>query len=216
MNVKAYIYNGEKWEELRLYNTAETDERLDEQLDSAVMQVISENSSPFDDFSMIKVLQTDASLREEKSYFYGFDTVERRMGNYYIHSFELVEPTRRLMGALIDGASAIQTITGPKRTLRYALSRLLEIERLVTFSERAEFRVIARGYSKYDEHIDTILGTTPCPEFYWKAQTSLWECLCDIGNVINCIPRLTANAEETAFNTIYFERVNDITAEYEI
>lgn len=49
------------------------------------------------------------------------------------------------------------------------------------------------------------------PEFYWDAGTSLWECLCDIANVINCIPRLIVNEDKTAFSVITFDRVNEIT-----
>lgn len=216
MTTKAYIYNGVEWKELKVYNTAVEDERLDEQLDSGSVQIISESIDAFADYSMFMIKRMDDRLGERENFYYGFDTVEKRMGSYYIHSIELVEPTRLLMGTLIDGRAAVQPINGTKYKLKYALSHLLETAKLVVYSEHKEFKLVERGNAKYDERVDMLLGNTVAPEFYWQAQTSLWECLCDIGNAINCIPKLTANNERTKFDTIYFERVNDITDTYEI
>lgn len=216
MITRVYIYNGVEWQELKAYNTAVEDERLDEQLDSGSVQIISESIDALADYSMFKVIRADNNLGERETFYYGFDTVEKRMGDYYIHSIELVEPTRVLMGTFIDGRAVVQPINSTKHKLSYVLSHLLETASLVTFSERKEFRLASREDSAYDEKVNTLLGNTESPEFYWQAQTSLWECLCDIGNVINCIPRLTANSAQTKFDTIYFESINDITETYEI
>lgn len=216
MTTNAFIFIDNVWQELKLYNNVETDERLDEQLDSASMQVISKNSRSFPDFSMIKIIRKDLDGNEEKAYFYGFDKVEKRMWNYYIHSLELIEPTRRLMGVLIDGKAVVQPLDGSKKNLWDTAGTLLLEGTARTINETASFRLAMLGHEKYSKNTFYLMLNTPSPEFYWQAQTSLWECLCDIGNVINCIPRLTANEEETAFDTVYFERVNDITDEYEI
>ena len=216
MITNAFIFIDNVWQVLKLYNNVEADERLDEQLDSASMQVISKNSRSFPDFSMIKIIRKDLDGNEEKAYFYGFDTVEKRMGNYYIHSFELVEPSRKLMGILIDGKAVVQPIEGTKKDLWDTAGKLLLTANVKTATGTASLELAMLGHEKYSKNTFKLMLNTPSPEFYWQAQTSLWECLCDIGNVINCIPRLTANTQETAFNTVYFERVNDITAEYEI
>ncbi len=216
MTTKLYIYEHNTWGEYPIYNYCETDERLDEQLDSASIQVISENSRSFADFSMIKIIRKDLDGNEEKAFFYGFDTVEKRMGNYYIHYLELVEPSRKLMGILIDGKAVVQPIEGTKKDLWGTADKLLLSANVKTATGTASLELAMFGHEKYNTNTFYLMLNTPSPEFYWQAQTSLWECLCDIGNVINCIPRLTANKDETKFNTIYFERVNDITGEYEI
>ena len=216
MTTKAFIYNGVAWEELKVYNTTVEDERLDEQLDSGSLQVISDSINPFADYSMIMLKRTDNYLGEKETFYYGFDTVEKRMGNYYIHALELVEPTRALMGILIDGKAVTQPLDSNKKSLWAVLSGLFSTMQLQSTLQKNAFNYVTLNHSKYNENTMELLNNTISPEFYWQAQTTLWECLCDIGNVINCIPRLTANIEKTAFNCIYFEQINDIDKEYEI
>ena len=217
MTTKAFIYNGVEWKELKVYNTAVEDERCDEQLDSGNLQVISKDITPFADYSMIKIERDDGEDKKE-TFYYGFDTVEKRMGNYNIHTLELVEPTRALMGLLIDGKAITQSIDqdNEKQSLWVVLNRLLSTQKLKSTLQSNDYEYVTSDHTKYNKDTINLLLATISPEFYWQAQTTLWECLCDIGNVINCIPRVTANIEKTAFNCIYFERINDIEKEYEL
>lgn len=206
MTVKIEIYDGSKWETHKLYNSVEFDERLDEQLDTGRVQVINDTNESFPDFSMVRMTVPDGETTKE-AYFYGIDSVEMRSAGYYIHTLELCEPTRLLMGRFIDGRKVTQPIKGDKKTLYTVLDELLQVAKLLVVGGAPEFT-----FNKDD----ALLKGTISPEFYWSAGTSLWECLCDIGNVIDCMPRLTINSDKTAFNTIIFDRINEVNGEYEI
>lgn len=54
----------------------------------------------------------------------------------------------------------------------------------------------------------SLLQKTISPQFKWSTQTTLWECLCDIGSVIDAIPRLVAS-DENKFVYVDFDLVND-------
>lgn len=210
MTTQLFIYVDDKWTEFPVYNAVSFDERLDEQLDSGEIQVITKGATPFDDFCMAKTVTKDGTS-EKTAYFNAFDTVEKRGKGYYIRTLELVEPSRLLMGVMIDGRKVTQSIVEEeKKTLKTVLSELLlaYTMHLGTVADR-------RFYLSLDEEISELFNVIS-PEFHWEAQTLLWECLCDIGNVVNCIPRLTINKGAAAFDTIIFEKINDITAEYEM
>jgi hypothetical protein len=208
MTVKIEIYGGSKWEAHKLYNSVEFDERLDEQLDTGRVQVINNTDELFPDFSMVRLTLGDSDDTKE-AYFYGVDSVEMRSAGYYIHTLELFEPTRLLMGRFIDGRKVTQPVKGDKKTLKTVLDELLKVAKLLEV-------VNGKVYPEFSFVEDELLSRTISPEFYWSAGTSLWECLCDIGNVIDCMPRLTINSGKTSFNTIVFDRINAITGEYEI
>jgi hypothetical protein len=211
MTVKIEIYDGVNWTTHKLYNSVEFDERLDEQLDTGRVQVINNTSELFHDFSMVRLTLDDGTTTKE-AYFYGVDSVEMRSAGYYIHTLELCEPTRLLMGRFIDGRKVTQPVKGDKKTLKTVLDELLKVAKLL---EVVDGEVYPPEFSFVDDE-DEPLSSTISPEFYWNAGTSLWECLCDIGNVIDCMPRLTINSEKTAFNLIKFDKINAITGEYEI
>lgn len=209
MTVKIEIYNGSKWEAHKLYNSVEFDERLDEQLDTGRVQVINDTNESFPDFSMVRMTVSDGDSKPKEAYFYGVDSVEMRSVGYYIHTLELCEPTRLLMGRFIDGRKVTQPVKGEKKTLKKVLDELLKVAKLLEV-------VNGKVYPEFSFVEDELLNSTISPEFYWNAGTSLWECLCDIGNVIDCMPRLTINSAKKAFNLIKFDRINAVTAEYEI
>ena len=60
------------------------------------------------------------------------------------------------------------------------------------------------------------MKSIPSPEFHWECGTLLWECLVDVGNVINCIPRIRFVETNTRRCYIEFDPVNEVTAEYEL
>ena len=216
MRTAVFIYENKTWVEYPIYNVCAIDERLDEQLDSGTVQILYENSRSFADFSMVKLISND-NITSKEMYFYAFDTVEKRKDKYYIHTLELVEPTRLLMGVPIDGKAVTQPFEKTYKTSLYdALRELLKVAQLLSKDETQKFYIVEQNHPLYDRSVFLAMIDTLSPEFHWEAETLLWECLCDIGNVINCIPRLVPNKEETAFNTIIFEKINDVKGEYEI
>jgi hypothetical protein len=60
---------------------------------------------------------------------------------------------------------------------------------------------------------DELLYGVDSPEFAWGCGTTLWECLCDIGNVVNCIPRVDIR---DGYKFVIFERINEIMEELTI
>jgi hypothetical protein len=204
-------------EDVKLYNSISFDERLDEQLDTGNIQIITNSESvSFADFCPVELTVEDVDETKKTLQFCGFISGEKRGLNYYIHNLELVEPTRMLMGMIIEGVKVTQPIEGSgkaKKSLLDVLSRLLWM-----FETRTEEDKIA-GITKFSlylsEELQSLLQNTESPEFHWEAGTLLWECLCDIGNVINAIPRLYS-LRFGKFEYIKFDLINEPEKEYEL
>ena len=190
-----------------VYNAVDLDERLDEQFDTGSIQVINDAEDPFPDYCAVRVrLYDDDLLTNKNLYFYGFDTVEKRGANYYVHNLELVEPTRLLMGIFICGRKVTQPIDGEKKTLYRVCTQLLNTITLLETGTDPELTI------EDDPVLDTI-----SPEFHWEEGTTLWECLCDIASVVDCIPRLTTKqATVKAFTHIVFDKINEETGVYQM
>jgi hypothetical protein len=209
MNAIFTVY-GDNSGKYLIFNRASADFRLDEQLDSGNVVTILEEQIPFPPMSMGElVFQDNNALERLPCYF--FDSVEEREEKYFIHNLLLIEPTRRLMGILIDGMKVTQPIDGnTKKTLYNIVERLLKVCSMLGENDTPEFSLTS------DDKILSLLQNTESPEFAWEAETQLWECLKDIGDVINCIPRLTFNSNKTAFNVVTFDAVNKVTGEREL
>ena len=212
MKTTATFYNakGVQVGKYPLYNSVSFDERLDEQLDTGTIQVIStEESLSFADFCPILVEVEDLDGTTKTMQFCGFKSLEKRGANYYVHTIELVEPTRLLMGIISEGKKITQPIDGSaKKSLYTVLLRLLQ-----TF-ETKELGITPRLQPYLSDKAREMLRNTDSPEFHWEAGTLLWECLCDIGNVINAIPRLVYAYGE--MKGIDFDLINKEEGEYEI
>lgn len=216
MRVKIFVYDGNEWVEQTPCNSAEFDERLDEQIDTGSVQLLSAVETPFPDFCTVKMLLNDG--KEEKELCYrAFDAVEKRGAGYYVHTLELVEPTRELMGVLIDGIKFTQPIEGEKLSLKEALTRISKKAVLLPKGFGSDEVVFLFDWNK-NPSVSRILDETVSPEFHWESETSLWEVLCDVGNVINCIPRLyiVAPSSSAPYKVLTFDKVNDVTGEYEL
>lgn len=203
------IKKGNAWERLRVYNSVTFDERQDEQFDTGSVQVVSDSVEAFPDFSITRTTQQDGES-EKVTYFASFDTVEKRAQGYYIHSLELVEPTRLLMGILIDGRKVTQPIEGSgqeKKTLLQVTQGLLNTFELLESGAIPRIRIADSGRDTLNEVIS--------PEFHWESETSLWECLCDIANVINAMPRLLYKENSAQFE-LTFDKINEVTGLYEL
>lgn len=204
------IYNGSRWTEYPIYNRATADLRLDEQLDTGGVMTIMESVEPIPPMSMAELIFSDNENRLSMPA-YCFDTVEIRGQGYCVHNLTLVEPTRMLMGILIDGVKVTQPTNGDnKKSLYTVVQRLVNRYSLLKISESVTFTITS------DSEIVSLLEKTESPEFTWEAETQLWECLKDIGNVINCIPRLEFNQAKTDFCVITFDRVNAVVEEREL
>lgn len=201
---------------VKLHNTLTFDQRLDEELDGGAAAALNNNSEEMAEFNEALLTLTDET-GELTIPFYAFDDVQKRANGYYLHSLELVEPTRLLMGITIDGLKITQPIdeSAQKKTLLDVAKRVLRCYKTHLYSEVVQNNVAGYPSFKIDENVEDLLSSVISPEFEWQAQTLLFEVLQDIADVINCIPRLTVD-ENGEFLTITFDKVNDVPAEYEL
>ena len=58
-----------------------------------------------------------------------------------------------------------------------------------------------------DTAVRNALAAVKSPQFAWNTQTTVWECLVRIAAVINCLPRLTADANGK-FTVVTFDFIN--------
>lgn len=195
-------------------NTVDFSERLDEEMDSGSIQIKKTEKDPFPDYTLVKLILSDGE--SERSFdFYSFDNVEQRRSDYYVHTLELVELSRLLMGTMIDGRAVTQPLEDsgePKKTLKEVVTELLKTARLIKYDVENKMPIGSKFF--LDPNQWAFLETVVSPEFHWSGGTLLWECLCDVGNVINCVPRLLIGNEGKLYVT--FDKINDITGEYEI
>lgn len=202
--------------EANLYNSVTFDERLDEQLDTGSIQLIlADEGVSFADFCAVSLTIEDEDGNSKRMPFCGFKTVEKRGERYYILTLELVEPTRILMGTIVEGRKITQPIEGSgeaKKTLYDVTKSLLKTFETLPWEDGDAY---PRFMLTIAPQKANPLKLTESPEFHWEAGTLLWECLCDIGNVINAIPRLLHTSLEGKY-TVTFDTINDVTDEYEI
>ena len=198
-------------------NRVTADFRLDEQLDTGSVVIITDSAEPIPPMTPSRLTFSDdeAVTAENFLWFsaYCFDTVEIRGQGYYAHNLTLVEPTRLLMGIPIEGMKVTQPQDGTAKDSLYTLAeRLLRVCRLTKGGTPQKI------WLTDDEETVALLQNTDSPEFSWEAETQLWECLKDIGSVINCMPRLTVEHSTASFtfDTIVFDKINDVTEEREL
>ena len=173
----------------------------------------------FPPFSMYRVTQTDGT-NTEVDYFVGIDsrtqlrTAWANTGTVqdcpiYQHGVSLIEPSKLLQGVLIDGFKVTQPEdTADRLSLLAVLQRLLAVTPLTLSSGALTYTVTG------DTDVIAVLAETISPQFEWNTQTTLWECLCDIGAVIDCIPRLTISADGNTFSVITFDFVDNSDTVY--
>jgi hypothetical protein len=214
INIKS---NNGSWITANAYNSNVFDERVDEQLDTGSIQIITNTEEVvFNDFCAVRVVTTDAVGDTKKAYYCGFNTQEKRGAGYFINTLELVEPTRILMGVIIEGRRVTQPIgSEEKQTLYDVAEGLLLTCETLSYNEKGK-RFSPRFKLVDNEEIVSLLQSVVSPEFHWEAGTLLWECLLDIGNVINAMPRLLFNEATDEFDTITFDLINEETKEYEL
>ncbi len=213
----AYKKNGQNvW--YRVHNTFTMDERLDEEIDGGACEIITKTEDEIANFSLMTVTFEDRyDLRFIP--FFAFDDVEKRAKDYYKHNVELIEPTRWLMGLTIDGLKVTQPIgTATKKTLYDVLIRVLKCFNTQSRTMKdGAYEPIGTRVFMVDIQTQDMLSSIVSPEFVWNPGTLLFEALQDMADVVNCIPRLTASeAVDRNDFIVAFDRVNDVTAEFEL
>ena len=135
----------------------------------------------------------------------------------YSHSVSLIEGSKLLQGVLLDGFGVAQPETEADRTTLFEeVTRLLETTPTTLESGQQLFTLTD------DTEIVALLQGTKAPQFRWSNQTTFWEALSDVGAVIDCIPQLALNKEEsgiypvgTVFNVVTFVPVNSVGNVYD-
>ena len=218
MKVELKVNNGQGYESVKLYNSFTFDERLDEELDGGFAQTLLSTDEEMREFTEAMVTLDDGETQKVVPFFL-FDDVEKRANGYYRHALELLEPTRWLMGITIDGLKVTQPIdeSKTKKTLLDVTNRVLRCFNTFRWSEIHISSGLGMPLFRLDSETEKLLNGVISPEFEWQAQTLLFEVLQDIADVVDAIPRLTAESENaTEFIRIHFDKINDITGEYEL
>ena len=218
MKVELKASNGTEYESVKLYNSFTFDERLDEELDGGFAETLLSTDEEMREFTEAMVTLDDGETQKVVPFFL-FDDVEKRANGYYRHALELLEPTRWLMGITIDGLKVTQPIdeSKTKKTLLDVTNRVLRCFNTFRWSEIHISSGLGMPLFRLDSETQALLNGVISPEFEWQAQTLLFEVLQDIADVVDAIPRLTAESENaTEFICIHFDKINDIAGEYEL
>lgn len=101
------------------------------------------------------------------------------------HAVALTEKTKDTQGVLIDGFAVTQDVN-ESVTLKDVADRLFAVTPVKAVGD-----TVTEQYSLTDdERVLSVLRNTKAPEYKWNCQSTLWECLCDIGDTIGAIPRV--------------------------
>ena len=126
----------------------------------------------------------------------------------YSHEVALAEPSKMLEGVLIDGCGVTQPETVSERDNLYDV-----IVRLLSTAPFDYSRNEAPLYGLTAERkVVQALKNVKSPQFKWNTQMTLWECLVQIGAVVDSIPRLT-NSDN--YTIVTFDFINAFDNEVE-
>ncbi len=121
------------------------------------------------------------------------------------HGVSLTEPSKLLQGLLIDGIGVTQPEdVSQRQSLFDVVTRLLQITPLCAANSNSELTLTTHT------QVQKALKERVSPQFKWNTQTTLWECLVQIGAVIDSIPRLISNAQGK-YTVVTFDFVNAYT-----
>lgn len=202
----------------RAQATIEIDEQLDTSLDSGTIKYLTKEADSkglneaLAGYSIItEDIVTDGGIINGlKCDFVGIDSraLVRREGDgqsIYSHQVSLTEPSKILQGVMIDGFAVTQPGEYRLQTLLDVVDRLF----LVTpFARVIDALQIPLWFSLTKDPVVTkALHGVESPEFKWNTQTTLWECLLQVGAVIDAVPRLVAD-DKGNYTVVTFEFVN--------
>lgn len=174
--------------------------RLSEEFDGGTVTYYStsgEMNAPIDKYELI--VSREGSALTDAYDFIGTEEVAKVKNGLYKHVVYLTEPTKLLEGVLIDGFAVSQPKTESLRqTLYEVVTRLLAVtpfdESIYTLTTQSS--------------IVGVLQAAISPEFRWNTQTTLFECLMEVGAVINAFPRLTKDGNGE-FTVVTFDFINE-------
>lgn len=174
--------------------------RLSEEFDGGTATYYStsgEMNAPLDRYEL-SVARGDTAQNDTYDYI-GTEEVAKVKNGLYKHVVYLTEPTKLLEGVLIDGFAVSQPKTESlRKTLYEVVTRLLAVtpfdESIYTLTTQSS--------------IVGVLQATISPEFRWNTQTTLFECLMEVGAVINAFPRLTKDGDGE-FTVVTFDFINE-------
>ena len=125
--------------------------------------------------------------------------------NIYSHQVALTEPSKLLQGVMIDGFGVSQPEDySSRKTLQDVVERLLT----VTPFDGQRFTLTD------DDTVVEALQAVKSPQFKWNTQTTLWECLLQVGAVIDAMPRLVADMHGN-YTVVTFDFVNAFVGDEE-
>lgn len=173
--------------------------RLSEEFDGGTVTYYSTNgemNAPLDRYELIVSGDT---AQADTYYYIGTEEVAKVKNGLYKHVVYLTEPTKLLEGVLIDGFAVSQPKTESlRKTLYEVVTRLLAVtpfdESIYTLTTQSS--------------IVGVLQATISPEFRFNTQTTLFECLMEVGAVINAFPRLTKDSNGE-FTVVTFDFINE-------
>ena len=199
---KAKIKNNGKMQDIHVYNRYSFSERIDGILSSGTFQNISDSTTPYRHMSSISFKLTDGET-EISTCGYSYDTMTViKKNELYQHDIAFVEASKALQGVQIDGMSVVQPLEKSERkTLYDVLLRLIRNMRLRRVGEEDPYII--------DPAVVPMLSAVKSPQFQWESKNLFWECLRDIGSVVNSIPKLLQD-ENDRYRVISFLPVNDV------
>lgn len=186
---------------------------LDETLDNASFDMISQRKELYPKFSKYKITLTDKQGNTLVRYYYGNDSVQQYTyckPLYYKHSITLIEPTTMLQRLFVYGKSFTQPTDSSK--VNYYIDDMIRILLEVT-----PLHPVGTPQTYYlDESIAKRLHAVTPVEFSWSNRVTLYEALQDIGYAVGGIPRLIPSKDDdTIWNLITFDFYEDDQGELE-
>lgn len=120
----------------------------------------------------------------------------------YSHQVSLTEPSKLLQGVMIDGFGVSQPENyDDRQTLKAVVDRLLDVTPFDDAQSKPTYKLTDNSA------VVNALKAVKSPEFKWNTQASLWECLVQVGAVIDAMPMLVADSKGE-FTIVTFEFVN--------
>lgn len=214
--IKIYVGEGNTRElTSRIVTPLQITEQLDVTLDSGELNYIfteQDTDGLREPLSMYFVIVEENLPSERHWQFVGIDSrafLRRNTAGdvIYKHKVALTETSKLLQGVLIDGMAVTQPEDEGQRETLYDVT-----ERLFKVAQFDDARNVVEKFRFSDANVIKILQAIKSPQFKWNTQTTLWECLEQIGAVIDAIPKVERGYDndsgETESFDVAFEFVN--------
>lgn len=182
-------------------------DRLDEELDTGLIEFINTNENEYIPFSVVKVFITSDETPDH-TYFVDADQVvllNKDTPKYYQHTISLIELTKVLERYPVESIAFSQPReeTGLTRyTLSSVLTRLNAIIPLETNARLSSTRKLT-----FDSSFTTELNTIKSPQFFFN-NLNLFQVLSEVLKYIDSIPRITTI--ENGFYKLDRDNFNEI------